>query len=153
MMKTIFFCVALFAVCSSIKAQSVQTQPKAESMCFLQKNITEGNHKTVRVSGVFSEGLERGTLEDTTCPSETTWVELALRSDRNKEKLRRFLDTSRRAYVVFEGEFYGPPLADPKLPETIRKDYHPGWGHLGAFKTKLVVRVIRDVTVAPPAKP
>jgi hypothetical protein len=51
--------------------------------------------------------------------------------------------------VVVEGEFYGPPLADPKLPEAVKKDYHPGWGHLAAFKTKLVVHVIHDVKPAP----
>jgi hypothetical protein len=152
-MRNIFHCVALFAMCSSVGAQSAQTELKAQSLCFLQKTVTEGNHETVRVSGVFSEGLERGTLEDAACPGETTWVELALRSGRNKEKLRRFLDNSRRASVVFEGEFYGPPVPDPKLPEGIRKNYHPGWGHLGAFKTKLVVQAIRDVAVAPPAKP
>lgn len=72
-----------------------------------------------------------------------------MRSEENKEELRKLLDRSRRAYVVVEGEFYGPPLPDPKLPEGIKKDYHPGWGHLAAFKTKLVVHVIRDVKPAP----
>jgi len=60
------------------------------------------------------------------------------------------LGQSKRAYVVLEGEFYGPPLPDPKLPEPIRKSYHPGWGHLAAFKTKLVVHTIRDVKAVPP---
>jgi len=44
---------------------------------------------------------------------------------------------------VFEGALYGPPLPDPKLPDAIRKVYHPGWGHLGAFQTKLDVHTIR----------
>jgi hypothetical protein len=104
----------------------------------------------VLVSGVFSEGLDRGTLEDNRCPKEATWVELALRSQQNKDKLRKALEHSRRANVVFEGEFYGPPVPDPKLPEAIRKQYHPGWGHLAAFKTKLVVHEIRSVEAAPP---
>jgi hypothetical protein len=30
------------------------------------------------------------------------------------------------ALVVFEGEFYGPRVSDPKLPEAIRKNYRPG---------------------------
>jgi hypothetical protein len=144
---------ALFAMCLFAGAYFGQSpspkEPKAMSLCFLQKKVTEGNHETVRVSGVFSEGLEIGTLEDAACPAEATWVELALRSQQNKEKLRRFLDRSRRAHVVVEGEFYGPPLPDPKLPDAIRKAYHPGWGHLAAFRTKLVVHVVWDVKAVP----
>ena len=56
----------------------------------------------------------------------STWVELALRSQKNKEKLGKLLDRSRRAYVVVEGEFYGPPLPDPKLPEPSRTATIPG---------------------------
>jgi len=124
-------------------------QPEPASLCSLQQKATEGSHETVQVSGIFSEGLELGILEDVKCSKESTWVELDLRSDQNKEKLRKMLDHSRRAYVVVEGDFYGPPVPDPKLPEAIRKSYHPGWGHLGAFKTKLVVHAIREVKAAP----
>jgi hypothetical protein len=91
-------------------------------------------------------------LEDAACPKESTWVELDLKSDHNRQNLSEIFDRSRRAYVGFEGEFYGPPLADPKLPEAIRKSYHPGWGHLAAFKTKLVVHAIREVKAARPIK-
>ena len=59
--------------------------------------------------------------------------------------LGKLLDRSRRAYVVVEGAFYGPPLPDPKLPETVKKQYHPGWGDLAAFPTKLVVHRIDSV--------
>jgi hypothetical protein len=123
--------------------------PESTSLCSLQRKAAEGSHKAVHVSGIFSEGLERGTLEDAACPKDSTWVELDLRSDENKEKLRKMLHRSRRAYVVVEGEFYGPPVPDSKLPEAIRKSYHPGWGHLAAFKTKLVVRAIREVKAVP----
>jgi len=125
--------------------QSATKSPKATSLCSLQEKVADGNHETVLVSGIFSEGLELGILEDANCPGNATWVELALRSQQNKEKLRKLLERSRRAYVVVEGEFYGPPLPDPKLPDAVRKQYHPGWGHLAAFRTKLVVRKIRDV--------
>jgi hypothetical protein len=124
-------------------------QPESASLCSLQQKATEGSHETVQVSGIYGPGLDQTVLEDAACPKESTWVELDLRSDQNKEKLRKMLDHSRRAYVVVEGEFYGPPVPDPKLPEAIRKSYHPGWGHLAAFKTKLVVRAIREVKTAP----
>lgn len=123
--------------------------PEAKSLCSLQDSVVEGTHEAVRVSGVYGPGLDHTVLEDAACPSGSTWVELALRSQENKEELRKLLDSSRRAYVVVEGEFYGPPLPDPKLPEAIKQDYHPGWGHLAAFKTKLVVHAIRDVKPAP----
>jgi hypothetical protein len=73
-------------------------------------------------------------------------VELALRSRRNKEKLRKLLDRNRQVRVVVEGEFYGPPLPDPKLPEALKKQYHPGWGHLAAFSTKMAVYRIESVS-------
>ncbi|HUL15445.1 MAG TPA: hypothetical protein VLV88_05575 [Terriglobales bacterium] len=123
--------------------------PKTASLCILQKQVGEGQHQNVRVSGIYGPGLDRTVLEDAACPSETTWVELALRSLENKAELRKAIERSRRAYVVVEGEFYGPPLPDPKLPEAVKKDYHPGWGHLAAFKTKLVVHVIREVKAVP----
>ncbi len=129
--------------------QSASKGRQATSLCSLQQKVTEGNHESVRVSGIFREGLDLGTLQDVSCPNEITWVELDLRSGRNKGKLRSLLYHSRQAYVVLDGEFYGPPVPDPKLPEAIRKSYHPGWGHLAAFKTKLVVHAIRDVKVVP----
>jgi hypothetical protein len=51
--------------------------------------------------------------------------------------------------VLVEGEFYGPPLPDPKLPENIRRAYHGRWGHLGCCRTKLVVHAILEVGTAP----
>ena len=152
-MKKLFHTsAALFSICffaAGCFGQSASKNLQGASLCSLQQKVTEGNHKAVRVSGIFREGLEIGTLEDAKCPKETTWVELDLRSKRNKEKLRRLLDRSRRAYVVVDGEFYGSPVPDPKLPEAIQKSYHPGYGHLAAFKTKLVVHVILDVKAVP----
>jgi hypothetical protein len=148
MQNTLHTVAAPFLICfvaGGCFGQSASKKPQVTSLCSLQQKVTQGNHVAVRVSGIFSEGLDMGTLQDDTCPNEITWVEIDLRSKRNKEKLRRLLEHSRRAYVVVDGEFYGPPLPDPKLPESIRKSYHPGWGHLAAFKTKLVVHAIRDV--------
>jgi hypothetical protein len=113
---------------------------------------------SVIVSGIYKGGMGEsgpvmGTLSDSVCPEETAWIEIVLKPSTNRKKLNAILTKSDGAHVVFEGEFYGPPVPDPKLPEAMRKNSHPGWGHLGAFKTKLVVHAIRDVTAAPPAKP
>ena len=138
---------AFGALAGCLFAQTCFAQPdgKKMSLYVLQEKTTEGNHVAVQVAGVYRLGLDMGVLEDAACPKQATWVELALRSGRNKEKLRQLLDLSGKAYVVFQGESYGPDVADPKLPEAIRKSYHPGWGHLAAFRTKLVVHLIRSV--------
>jgi hypothetical protein len=150
-MQKTFYVAGLLAMYSlGAKPPATQVDLVATSLCVLQKQVAEGKHETVHVSGIYGPSLDHTVLEEPSCPDEGTWVELDLRSNQNKEKLRMMLDHSRQAYVVVEGEFYGPPLPDPKLPEAIKKDYHPGWGHLAAFKTKLVVHVIRDVKPAPP---
>jgi hypothetical protein len=119
-----------------------------DSLCSLQQEVAEGTHLAVRVAGVYNGGLGMGILYDAAC-KENTWVELALESKKNRKKLGAILDRSRRseALVVFEGELYGPPPADPNLPEPLRKSYHPGgWGHLGCCRTKLVVRSVLQVS-------
>jgi hypothetical protein len=128
-----------------------QSELPISSLCSIAKSAPEGGHNAVRVSGVYGPSLDQSVLEDSSCPAEMSWVELDLQSHHNKARLRKLLDRSRQAYVVVEGEFYGPPLPDPKLPEAIRKNYHPGWGHLGAFRTKLVVHEIKSVERAPVA--
>jgi hypothetical protein len=118
----------------------------------LQEKIAQGDHVEVQVSGIYSSGLDQGVLEDSSCPSQSSWVELALQSSRNKDKLKKILDAGREARVVFEGDFYGPPKVDEKLPEAVQKAYHPGWGHLAAFKSKIVVHAILEVAPVPPPK-
>lgn len=131
---------------------SAPTTDKA-SLCDLQRTVKQGEQLHIRVSGIYSDGFEMGVLTDSACPSEHTWVELDLQSITNKAKLRSMLDRTGQANVVFEGEFYGPGLPDPKLPESIKKSYQPGWGHLGAFRTKLIVHTIQSVKRAGGARP
>ena len=128
----------LMFVCG--QATCAQTR---DSICTLQQQVAQGAHRTVLVSGIYGSGVDMGVLENTECPGQVTWVELALQSNQNKKRLKKIMDTSGKVKVVFKGEFYGPPEPDPKLPESIRKAYsNAGWGHLGAFKTKLVVSTI-----------
>ena len=148
-MQTAFSVTFLLGICFFVGTGRAQPKHEMASLCDLQAKASEGSHVSVRVSGLYTNGPDRGTLEGTACPGQTTLVELALQSGRNQNKLSRLFDRSprARAYVVFEGEFYGPPMPDPKLPEAIRKTYHPGWDY--ESKTKLVVHVILDVKVAP----
>lgn len=137
--------VGLLIGISAQTISSAQSTPSKASLCDLQRSAKEGERRAVQVSGVFGDGFEMGVLTDPTCPSQHTWVELDLRSATNKEMLRSILDSKGHANVVFEGDFFGPERPDPNLPEAIRKSDHPGWGHQGAFKTKLVVHSILSV--------
>jgi len=142
--------------CLLVQARFAQAERGDLSLCTLQENATAGEYVMARVAGVYSEGLELGVLEDAACPAQGTWVELALKSARNRKKLRRLLERSRKARVVFYGRFYGPGIVDANLPEAIRRSYQPGWGHLSAFKTKLVVISIQSAQALPaevPKKP
>jgi hypothetical protein len=80
----VWFATCLFTADSPVQTAAPQTAPKATSLCVLQKEVAQGNHKTVLASGVFGDGLDLRTLEDAECPSESTWVELALRSQEKK---------------------------------------------------------------------
>jgi hypothetical protein len=147
--------IGAIVMCFAAGMCLAQTQLQTSSLCNLQEKVGQGEHTKVRVSGVYSRGLENSTLDDPACPVvpyQSTWVDLALQSKQNQKKLDQLLDKSGRASVVFEGEFYGSPLPDPKLPESLQKGFPPHWGHLGCCRTKLVVHVIREVTVAPPDK-
>ena len=38
----------------------------------------------------------------------------------------KFQHETLQCLLGVEGEFYGPPLSDPKLPEAVKNHYHPG---------------------------
>ena len=138
--------ICFWAIAGTCSAQTVQN----ESLCVLQEKVAQGEHVNVRVSGVYSVGPENSTLDDPGCPVtpyRSTWVVFDLRT-KDKNKLRKLLQHSQRVYLVAEGEFYGPPLPDPKLPEVLQKGFPPHWGHLGCCRTKLVIRAIKEVRTA-----
>jgi hypothetical protein len=143
------------AVCFIAEACFAQTVQE-KSLCSLKEKVTQGEHVAVQVSGVYSAGPENSTLDDPACPIapyQSTWVEFELSAKRNDKKLRELLEHSDRVYLAVEGEFYGPPLPDPKLPETLQKGFAPHWGHLGCCRTKLVVHAILEVKAVPADQP
>jgi hypothetical protein len=148
--------IGLLSICLVAGTGFCQTNPPHTSLCDLQSTVAAGEHVTVTLSGEYLGGLGdsgrgMGVLEDSSCPAQYAWVEIESQSKLNRKKLHGLLDRANRAYVVFEGDLYGPPLPDPKLPDALRKASNPGWGHLGAFKIKLVVHTIRSVAIAPPS--
>jgi hypothetical protein len=124
---------------------------KPQSLCEIA-NVSMDNHQSVRVAAVAEAGADMAVLSDPGCPSrQPVWFELALKSRRNRTELAKQIERSGKAVVILSGDLYGPPEPDPKLPDSIRKNYHPGWGHFGAFPMKLVV--FRIESVAPAGRP
>jgi hypothetical protein len=136
--------------------------PATLSLCELQMQAAQGEHQTVRVEGVYLSGLESQYLTTTDCSGRTTDIEFKLKSRVNWKRLERMSNkTNARRHVsgdgdavlvTFDGEFYGPPVPDAKLPEAIRKNYHPSWDNHGSM-TKLVVNTIHSVRALPANHP
>lgn len=156
LMRTIWRCSITVSVLlvsfSCVPICFAQSNGQLDSLCDLQNTAKQGSRVNVRISGIY-DGLDMGVIHDPTCPEQQTWVELALQSQQNRRKLGKLAEKWQQASVVFVGEFFGPPAPDPKVPENIRKAYHPGWGHLGKFPTKLVVHVIEIVEPANGGRP
>jgi len=151
--------LAIFVIAGSAAAQS---NLPVSPLCDLQTSVAQGEQRTVRVQGVYLAGLEGQYLVDAGCSGRTTAVEFALKSHRLWKRLMKMSNESndRRhvsgdsdpVLVVFEGEFCGPPVPDSKLPERIRKNYHPAWDNQNSM-TKLVVGAIQSVDALPPGHP
>lgn len=155
-MNSRFRMPVVLITCLSAGLCLAKTAPRTSSLCDLQKTVAADEHINVRVSGIYTQRLETSELDDPACPlipHGSTWVELALESKQNQKKLSQLIEKSGRASVVFDGELYGSPLPDPKLPEAIQKGFPPHWGHLNCCLTKIVVHVIREVAIAPSGKP
>jgi hypothetical protein len=157
-LQRFFHLIEIVTICLVAGSCFAQSNQGPVSVCGLQSRVSEGSHISLTVSGLYQggsgdSGPAMGTLSDKACPGETAWIEITLNSPNNRKKLKNILNKSHFAYVVFEGELFGPPLPDPKLPENIRENSYPGWGHLGAFRTKIVVHSIRYVADVREAKP
>jgi hypothetical protein len=157
-----FVLLSILLMAGQLAARSRSTSQLA-SLCELQTTVVQGEHRTVRVEGVYLAGFEGQYLVTSGCSGRSTDIEFELRSHRlwnrlvqmsNKTNTQKHVSgASDAVLVVFEGEFYGPRVPDPKLPEGIRKNYHPGWDHNNASMTKLVVYAIQSVEPLPADHP
>lgn len=137
--------------------------PPTTPVCAAQKAAAEGGHHQAVIRGIFLAGLEGDYLVGSGCIGQSTFVVFDLNSLRLRGKLDRMANASNQAehvrgdgnpvMVVFQGEFFGPPLPDPKLPEKIRRIYHPTWGPQGHGATKLEVHAIVSVAPVPANSP
>lgn len=157
------FCLLTFGLMAGPALAQSSSDPQVVPLCELQTNLGQGQHRNVRVEGVYLFGIEGQYLVTSSCSGRSTAIEFDLRTHRLVKQLERLssrTNTEKHSsgdgdpvLVVFEGEFYGPRVPDPKLPEAIRKNYHPGWDPMNVSMTKLVVRAIQKVQPLPADHP
>jgi len=136
--------------------EGAPVSPNVLSLCQALERVKTGDHQTVTVSAIYASGLEDTFLYDPQCHegAPSTWVEFAPKL-KSRGKLERILkQSSNRAYVQFEGEFFGPKPINPDttLPEVIRKSGRR-YGHLGGYQTLLVVHSIKKMKSVPKEVP
>jgi Gram-negative bacterial TonB protein C-terminal len=140
------------------------TKPPTTSLCAALQSVDRGQELPVVISGIFAIGHESQILWDPRQPSceedvqPSTWVELAEGAE-DTTPLRKLLEEDRRAYVTFAGTLFGPaPLQPdfPRLADPMSASYRTEgttYGHLNAFRTKLVVTRVDAATRVPPSTP
>jgi hypothetical protein len=131
--------LSLFAICLVAKQAAAQAQLPALSLCDLQTRVAQGDHWSVQVEGVYLNGSDARYLVAPVCSGLGTRIEFELKTHRQWNRLVRKSRNFRETLVIFDGEFYGPPAANPKQPE--------------ATRTKMVVYAISSVKALPRHNP
>jgi TonB family protein len=134
------------------------------ALCQVLQGVQPGERIPVRIGGIYVVGYEHQVLYDPKQPScnaniqPATWVEFATGAARD-EGLERLLRESGRALVTFDGELYGPGAVGPdnlSLAPNVafaNRVAASRYGHLSAFRTKLVVDKIVSVAAVPDSQP
>jgi hypothetical protein len=157
------FCLLTIALVAGPALAQSSSDSQIVPLCELQTKVTQGEHRNVRVEGVYLSGIEGQYLVTAGCSGSRTWIEFELRTHRlvkHLEGLSNRTNTKMHVsgdgdpvLVVFDGDFYGPSVPDPKLPEAFRQNYHPGWDPMNASMTKMVVHAIQRVQPLPADHP
>ncbi len=153
------------AVSSSAEAPlSASRAPLPVRLCEALQVVKAGERIPVRVSGIYVTGLELQLLYDPQQPrcslniQPSTWVEFAPSAVQDT-RLVRLVERSGRASVTLVGDLYGPGALGPddlSLSANVafanRVAGHR-YGHLNAFRTKLVVDKVLLAEPVPDSQP
>jgi hypothetical protein len=155
------FCLLTIGLTAGPALAQSSSDSQLVPLCELLTKLAQGEQRNVQVEGVYLSGIDLHYLVTSNCSGRSTRIEFELRTHRLWKELVRLsnrTDTNGHVpgygepvLVVFEGEFYGPPVPDPKLPEAFRKNYHPGWDMNAS--TKMVVHAIQRVQPLPADHP
>jgi hypothetical protein len=134
------------------------TAPKERvlSLCELVDNWKDYNRQQVRVRAIYAVGAEQSVLYDPACRDgkDLTYVEFRPHAKGPTRKLDKIVARGRRAWVIFEGVFYGPELyenVDPNLPPAIRERLEKSprhYGHMDSMETMISVTRIVEASQA-----
>lgn len=128
------------------------------TLCSLLESIRPGEQREVEVSGVFGGSLEYQYLYEPRTPlcsldvQPVTWVDFA--DDVRYEPAFRKSGASRR-YVTFRGVLHGPGIVEeddlslPLIGSYANRTAFDRYGHMGGFRTKLVVREVVEFSPVP----
>jgi len=155
-MKSIALAVSLLA-CSA-GAQ----EWKRVSLCEALASVQRGEQMAVETTGIYIDRFETTVLYDPQEPrcrqnvQPATWIEFAPKAKFGA--LSAALDPANRAYVVVRGYLHGarPPSPDAvALPAQVASGIrvNNAYGHLSAFRTKLVVSEVVSSEAVPASIP
>jgi hypothetical protein len=145
------------AVLASDTCPHLYAEAETLNLCTVVGRAADYSRKAVRLRGILAVGREAVVLYDPECAKGTADVAVTPKFKRSR-RLDRQLQKTRRAWVVVEGTFYGPELAevDPKLPQWMKdklKGTMTRYGHLGAYSTQIEITKIITVEAVPAATP
>jgi len=146
--------VLAFNTCPSLDAGSATL-----NLCVVVGSAGDYSRKLVRLRGILAVGAEQTVLYDPECTKGIGDAEVAVTPKfKRTRRLDGLLKKDRRAWVVVEGTFYGPELAqiDPHLPQWMKdklKGTMTRYGHLGSYSTMIEVTNIISAEVVPPGMP
>ena len=155
--------VSLAAGAGAAPDASATKQPTT-SLCAALQSVDRGHELPIVVSGIFAVGRESQFLWDPRQPSceedvqPSTWVEFAKGAE-DTTPLTKLLEKDRRAYVTFEGTLFGPAPLRPdflRLADQLSAAYRTEgttYGHMNAFRTKLVVTRVDAAARVPESAP
>lgn len=153
-MQYIFFILCLILPVLACGQSGEPPKMQLSSLCDLQVQSKAGDRRIVQIEGVYLSGMEGASyILVPECSMQSTYVEFNLKTRKNWDLLRSLISEKRDKgkigdgspiLVVFEGEFFGPPLPNPTWPDWFRKAYHPGWD--SNAKTKIIVYSINSAS-------
>lgn len=142
---------------------------RQERLCDVLATISDGERRTVVLSGVYAASYEHAIFYDPNtvqCEADVqpeTWVEFApgVASAELTDifKRREGSWNPRKAFVTFTGELYGPgaiapdDVSLPQLAAFANRTRNRRYGHMNGYRTKLVVTRVEDVRSAPESTP